>query len=202
MEILYKKNRTEKILISIIVAVLVVLFAILTSIILKFNLVQNLVMSWVLTTLYSLFAFFFIEPAKISVNKVIEKPVIKEVSVYTTVPVENKTIEIVERPIIKEVPVYTQIPIENRIIEVVEKQVIKEIPVEVVVEKKVYVEKSKKKLAIPHFKFIASTQTKRYHTRFCRLGKLVKKKFKIHSNSQAFFKKKNFKACKKCVKKN
>lgn len=188
METLYNKNAGERIFISIIVAALVVLFAILTSVILTFNIVQNLVMSWVLTTLYALFAFFFIEPANISVNKIINRPVYKQVPVYIN----------------KEVPVYTQIPVENKTIEIVEKEVIKEVPIyvrqPVIKEVIKYIEKPKIKLNIPHFKFIASSQTKTFHTRFCRLGKLVKKKNKIHNNSQAFFKKKHFKACKICIK--
>ncbi|MGV8151474.1 MAG: hypothetical protein ACP5OG_00175 [Candidatus Nanoarchaeia archaeon] len=191
MNVLYKKNRTEKILIISIIGVLTIILAILTSILFGFNIVQNLVMSWILTTAYSLFAFLFIEPAKISVSKIIEKRVVQKIPVYTQIPIENKTIEVVEKPVIKEVPV--QIPIENKTIEVVEKPVY--------IDRPVYIQKPRKKLVIPKYKYVASLKTKKYHTRFCRLGKLVKKKYKLQNNSKAFFLKKRFKACKSCIKK-
>ena len=215
MEILHEKNRKEKIAILLILAALVVSFVVLVNLVLRFNTVQTLVMSWILTTLYSLFAFIFIEPARVNVSKIVERPVqvVKEVPVEKKVFIDRPVIKIkevpvekkiyVDRPVIKEVPI--QIPMENIVYEVVEKQV----PVEkkiyidrpVYVDRKVYVEKPRKKLVIPKYKYVASTQTKRYHTRFCRLGKLVKKKFKIHNNSQNFFRKKHFKACKMCIKK-
>jgi hypothetical protein len=121
--------------------------------------------------------------------RIVEKPIIHEV------PVE------VEKEVIKEI----QVPIENRVIEVVEKPVIKEVFVEVPVEKKVtrYIERNhrSKKLNIPKFNFVGSSQAHRFHKRACRLGKLIKKKYKVHSNTKMFFKRKHFKACKACMKK-
>ncbi len=56
-----------------------------------------------------------------------------------------------------------------------------------------------KKLNIPQFKFIGSSVSKRFHTHACRLGKLIKRKFKVHHNSKSFFIKRRFKPCKVCI---
>jgi len=71
----------------------------------------------------------------------------------------------------------------------------------VFVNRNVYVEKKAKKLNIPRFAYVGSTETKHYHRRNCRLGKLIKNKYKEHSNTQSFFKKRGYKHCKMCIKK-
>ncbi len=81
-----------------------------------------------------------------------------------------------------------KVPIEKKVY--IEKPVIKE----------VLVEKPRKKLNIPKYDFVGSTQTKTYHTRNCRLGKLIKRKYKLSSNSENDFKKKKFSPCKVCIK--
>lgn len=176
---------TKKIILSIIVGIMVIIIAILTSITFQFTLMASVVMSWLLTTAYALFAFFLINPViKINPIQNLEKPVIQEVIKY------------VDRPVIKEI----QIPIENKTIEVVEKIVIKEVPVEV--EKIVYrtIEKAHRALNIPRYEFLGSTQTKTYHKRTCKFSKMLKRKYKLQSNSKSFFKRKHFKACKTCLK--
>jgi hypothetical protein len=185
------REQLKRFLIAIIVGAMTVIIALLTSINLEFSLVENLVMSWILTTIYALFAFFLIEPTvKINPIRYIEKPVVQEV------------IKIIEKPIVKEI----QIPIENKVIEVVEKPVIKEVikyverPVKPIRIVRIIKQKSRK-LNIPKFKFIASTQTRTYHKRTCKFTKMLKKKFKLHSNLEAIFKKRHFKACKSCIKK-
>lgn len=175
------KYQNQKILLAILVAILVVLGALLASLIFNLSLVEKLVMSWILTVFYSLFAFYLVDSYRI-------REVIKEVQV----PVERTVI----KPYIIEKPV--QIPVENKTIEVVE--VPKTVYVSNPVIKKVYVEKKRKPLNIPKFAYIGSSQTRTFHKNSCRLGKLIKRKFKLHSNSQAFFKKKKFKACKSCIK--
>ena len=177
-------NTIQNIVIAITVAALVIVSAILASIIFNLELVENLVMAWVLTTLYALFAFYLIDSS-------------------TTMIIRQKPIY-VDREVIRQVPVQVpiQIPVENKTVEVIQvpgKTVYVDRPV--IKTRTVYVEKKRKHLDIPKYNYIASTQTKRYHTRNCRLGKLVKRKYKIHSNSQAFFKKKKFKACKMCIRK-
>jgi hypothetical protein len=89
-----------------------------------------------------------------------------------------------DREIIKEVPV--------------EREIIKEIPV----EKEVYVSSlPEEKSNIPKYDYVASTKTKTFHTRNCRLGKLIKKNFKLSNNDPSFFIKKKYKPCKICMKK-
>ena len=178
-------NKTIDKIIVVLVAVLTVLLVIIISLIFQFNLIENLVLSWVFTTLYSIFAFWVVGDLKIS--RVIEKPVYIEKPIYIEKPVT------VIKEIVKEVPI--QIPIENKTIEVVEKPVtvIKEVFVKRVMPRVA-------KLEIPRYNFLASRKARRYHKRNCRLGKLIKKKYKIHSNSQAFFKRKKYKACKICIK--
>ncbi|MBU3912573.1 MAG: hypothetical protein KKE50_00625 [Nanoarchaeota archaeon] len=175
-------NKNRKLAIIITIAALVVLGAMLASITFEFDIVENLVMSWILTTFYAIFAFLIMDPIK-TVFQERRIPVIQRIEV----PVIKEIIKEIEKPIIREVPI--QIPVENQTIRVVDRPVIQ----------KVYIEKPRKKLNIPKFNFIASSEARVYHTRFCRLGKLVKKKYKIHNNSKSFFEKKRFKACKVCI---
>ncbi len=219
METLPIDNRTRKTLIAVIVGMMAIVTAILISISLKLNIVQNLVMGWIITTFYALFSFFLIDPVvqmypvrevekKVYQDriKIVEKPVIEEIQI----PVENRTVEVIDREVIKEVEKQVieeiQIPVENRTVEVIDRPVAIQIPVEnrtvEVIDRIVYrTKRKKKKLNIPKFKFIGSTQTKTYHKRNCKFSKMLKNKYKLHSNSKAFFKKKHFKACKVCIKK-
>jgi len=89
------------------------------------------------------------------------------------------------------VEVIKEVPIENKIIEIVER--IKEVPV--------YINTPiiRKKLNIKRYNYVASSEAGRYHKRSCRLGKLIKKKYAVHNDSQAFFRKKHFKPCKMCI---
>jgi hypothetical protein len=179
-------NQRRKIEITIVIGLMVILLAILISIVFEFGIVANLTVSWILTTLYALFAFFMIEPTICPV-RYIEKPIIKEI------------IKIVEKPVIKEI----QIPIENKTIEVVDRpviqEVIREIPVEIEKEVIKYIERKPRILNIPKFKFIGSTETKTYHKRTCKFSKMLKNKYKLHSNTKALFKRKYYKACKTCI---
>jgi hypothetical protein len=177
-----------KFLSIIIVGIMVIILAILMSIAFEFGIVGNLVMSWILTTTYAIFALLLIEPIiNIHPVRVIEKPVIQEV------------IKFIEKPIFHEV----QVPVDNRVIEVVEKPVIKEVFIEVPVEKRVtrYIERKHKRLNIPKFEFIGSTQTETFHKRTCKFSKMLKNKYKLHSNTKAFFKRKHYHACEACINK-
>lgn len=176
MIIQYDKHN---IVIAVLVAMLVILFAIITNLIFNLNSIQGLTMGWILTTVYSLFAYFIMD------NKIINK-------VESEVIIE-KPVEII-REVIKEVPMPIQIPIENRIIELVDRIVTKEVPVYIREPIKI------KHLNLPKYDYIASSETKRYHKRACRFGKLIKNKYKISKNNPLFFKKKHFKACKMCLK--
>ncbi len=159
----------------IVAGVLVILFAILMAIFFRLNLVGALIMGWLLTFFYAIFAFIMLREYSEQGAKIEVRELIKEVQkpVYVDRPVD--------RPIYVDKPVY------------VEKKVY--------VDKPVYIEKKRKKLNIPKYNFLASTETKTYHTRNCRLGKLIKRKYKLSSNSKRVFIRKRFKACKVCIKK-
>ena len=175
MSILYDK---KNILVVILVAALIVLFVIIINLVINLSIVENLVMCWIATVLYSLFAYFMVDNLVIKLvesERIIERPV--EVIKEVFIPVENKTIEFVEKPIIREVPVYVKEPVYIR------QPVINH------------------RIKIPKYNYVASSETQRYHLINCRLAKLIKKKYKIHNNSEDFFKKKHFKACKVCIKK-
>ncbi|MDP2628951.1 MAG: hypothetical protein Q8P15_03580 [Nanoarchaeota archaeon] len=152
----------KNILVAILVAVLVVLLATLISLIFNLSVVQAITMSWILTTFYSLFAFFIIdnkEIIQIESERIIEKPI--EV-IREFIPFENQEI--------REVPAY--------------------IP-ETIIRRKPLFKK---------YDYVASSETKTYHKKNCRFGKLIKKKYKMFNNDYLFFNKKDFKACKICLK--
>lgn len=170
----------------VIVAFLVILFFVLINLIFSINIVYNLVICWLLTTFYAIFGilysgtrFFYVENENKPVIKYIEKPVYVERKVQVQVPVEKKVVEIVEKPVY------------------IEKEVEKKVPVYV---KTVMPRTVKRKLNIPKYDYIGSDETMRFHKRSCRLGKLIKRKHKISSNSKEFFLKKGYKQCKACLK--
>ncbi len=178
------KNNMFRVILAIIVGAMVITLAILMSIIFEFGIVGNLVTSWILTTAYALFAFFLIDP-KVIFNpvKFVDRPVIQEV--IREIPVEVEKIVEIEKI------VHIQIPMENKTIEVIDRPVIQEVIR--------YVEKEHKQVNIPKFEFIGSTQTETYHKRTCKFSKMLKNKYKLHSNSKTFFKRKHYHACKACI---
>lgn len=94
---------------------------------------------------------------------------------------EIKIVEkIVEKPVIKEVE------------KIIEKPVFKEI------EKKVFVARPKRKAPV-RYKYKGSELSKTYHKTSCRLARLIKAKHKITNNSQEYFKRRGYKACKVCL---
>ena len=176
-------RRKRNIAVIVTLAAMVVLAAIIASLTLQFSIIENLVMSWVLTACYSVFAFWMVgEPIR---TIKVEKPVIKKVPIQ--IPIENKTIEVIETPV--EVPI--QIPIENKTIEVVEKPVIQRVEVPVLI---------KEKFNFPKFKYTGSSQTKTFHKRNCRFGKMIKKEYRVQNNYFAWFEINDFKPCKACMK--
>lgn len=118
--------------------------------------------------------------------------------------VHTKEIQYIDRPVVKEVVRIVEKPVIHEVIKTVEKPIIRRIfvdkPVEKEVVKRIFFEKERKKLNIPKYEFIGSSQTKTYHKRSCRLGKSIKRKYKISNNSEEYFKKKGFTACKLCMK--
>jgi len=57
----------------------------------------------------------------------------------------------------------------------------------------------REKLNIPRYDYIGSSETKNYHKKSCRLGKLIKKKYKLLNNDPKFFIKRGFSPCKVCI---
>jgi len=80
---------------------------------------------------------------------------------------------------------------------IVEKPVVEQVMHET--EKTIYVTNPAKKLNIPKYDYAASSEAKVYHKRACRLGKLIKKKYKILNNDPKFFIKNKYKPCKICI---
>jgi len=159
---------------------IIIVFVILITLIFRLNLVGILIMGWLLTFFYAVFAFIMLRESR-EIIKEVQKPI------YVDRPVEKPVY--IEKPIDR--PVYVDKPV------YVEKKVYVDRPV----EKPVYIEKKRRKLNIPKYAFLASTETRTYHTRNCRLGKLIKRKYKLSSNTKRTFIRKRFKACKICIKK-
>lgn len=167
----------------------------------------SIMLALALLVIYAVILFFLLEPkvlreVKYSTIKTVETPVLREVSVekpvYKTIekPVIRTVERIVERPVIR--------TIEKPVYKTIEKPVIRTVtkvskPIVRTVTKQVVKFKERPKLNIPRYDFTGSTETKTYHTRYCRLGKLIKKKYALHANTQDFFKKRKFAPCKVCI---
>jgi len=173
----YNSFRGENLAIAILIGCLAIFGFILISLLFSFNLIQLILVSAIILIVFLL---VLLEPQSYrevtkNILETVETPVYREVYI--------------DRPIIKEVPVI--------------KEVIRKVSVpeyrEVI--KNVYIEKKRKKLNIPKYKFLGSTETKTYHLRACRFSKLIKRKYKVSNNSKKFFTSKRFKACKMCLSK-
>ena len=81
------------------------------------------------------------------------------------------------------------------------KEVIVEKPVQIIheIEKPIYYTNPRKTLSIPKYDYVGSSETKTFHLRNCRLGKLIKKKYKLVSNEKTFFTKNKYKPCQVCI---
>lgn len=132
-------------------------------------------LGFLLVFIYAVVLFFLIEPSLLREIKTAEVRTVGPREVIRTV--ERPVIRTVERPVIQEVP------------KIIEQRV------------PLYIEKPRKKLNIPRYTYIGSTETKTYHKRTCRFGKLIKKKYKISNNDENYFKRRKFEPCKMCMKK-
>lgn len=181
----------------------------------ELDLTNSLIVILVIVVVYSAILFFLIEPKilrqvdntliqTVERQVLVDKPVIKEVQV------EKKVF--IDRPVVREVIKEVQVPVEKEVVKEVEVPVEKTVyvdrpvadvrPVQAPVENKITVpaEEPKKKIVIKRYDFVASEETKIYHTKNCRLGKLIKKKYKLMSNNERDFLKEKFKPCKVCIK--
>jgi hypothetical protein len=144
------------------------------SLMVLFNLdaLGSWILAFFLIVVYAGLLFFLLEPKLL---REIKQPILQTIER----PIE--VIKEIDRPVIKEV--------------LVEK------PVEIVREitKPIYIEKPRKKLNIPKYAFVGSNLTKIFHKSSCRLGKSIKRKYKLHGNSIAFFKKRKYRGCSICI---
>jgi hypothetical protein len=127
--------------------------------------------------------FFLLEPGKLKEVQRSEVRIVEK-----EVPVIREVVRTIEKPVEVEKPVYRDV------VRIVEKPVIKE------AERPVYYPVQKtKKVATKKYAYVASSETKVYHKSACRLGKLIKRKYKEQSNSPSYFKNKKYKPCKSCI---
>lgn len=195
MENIPRKNKTLKNAIVILVGMLVIVSALLINILFQLTIIQVVVLFWILTTLFGIWGILITDP-KVHTNpiQIVEKEVIREV------PVDREVV--IDRPVISEKEVFIDRPVYIDRPVTVEKEVIREVPIEV--EKIVYktIKPVHTNLNIPKYEFVGSTETKKYHKRGCKFSKLIKNKYKLHSNYVSTFENKNFEACKACITKN
>ncbi|MEI6731420.1 MAG: hypothetical protein WCK90_01935 [archaeon] len=194
-------------LIALVSLFLIVIGIALTSVIFSFNALEILVMSIILAVFYCIILFF------LALRKTV-----KEVKTFEVKNVAPTVKQAVEQPMFNDfTPIVKEVVVEKPVVKTVyrdriirPKPVVKTVyktkivrpkPVVKTVYRTRIVRPKVKKLNIPHYNFIGSTQTRTYHTRNCRLGKLVKKKYKLMDNSPNFFKKRKFKSCKMCIQK-
>jgi Ca2+/Na+ antiporter len=177
----YRVWNENNVFIALLIGFMIILAEMMVFLLVNFTTLQMSLIALIGLLIYALFLFFLLEPSRVreirqTEIRTFEKPIIKEVIKEVEKPVEV----IVEKPVMREV--YLEKPVyRDRV-------------------RTVYVEKSKKKLNIPKYKFVGSTQTRTYHLKTCRLGRLIKNKYKLSDNSPDFFKKKKFKTCKICMK--
>src|SRR3989344_1232261 len=152
---------------------LIIVFVFATTIMITgISLIFAMALLVIFVLLYCIALIFLIEPLKIR-------------------EINHTMVRTIEKPIIREV--FVDRPLIKEV--VVEKPVYRDVVRDVV--RNVYVS-SKSPVRIPKYNYLGSLQTKRYHSRNCRLGKLIKRKYKISNNSKSYFIKKRFKACKVC----
>ena len=143
------------------------------------SLLSAIAMVSIFIAFYSMFLFFLIEPQILrEVQKrevrtqTYEKPVIKEVV--------KEVIKEIEKPEVREVIKRIESPEKRR-------------------SKTIYITKARKKIKFSKYDFFGSTETKTYHKNTCRLGKLIKSKYKETGNTKRHFLTRGYKACKVCL---
>jgi hypothetical protein len=176
---LYKKKNLAA---ALIMTGLLVCAIISSLLIHSLSTINSILIDMSIIAVYAIFLSALLEPKYIT-RRIIEpneKPVYHEV--YIDRPRVNEVA--VEKPIIKETIRTVYVPEYKEVI------------------KPMYIERKSKKLNIPRYKFLGSTQTKTYHLRSCRFSRLIKRKYKVSNNSKKYFVSKRFKACKYCISKS
>ncbi len=136
---------------------------------------RAVILGAIIVVVYAVVLFFLLEPemlreVKMTAVRTVDRPVTKEV--YIDKPaIVKEVIRNVDKPIYIDRPVV----------------------------KKIFVPTPRKKLDIPVYDYLGSSETKTYHKRGCRFSKLIKKKYKVSNNSAGFFKSRNYKPCQICI---
>lgn len=164
----------NNVFIAFIIGVVIVVVAFLVVNLMELKLASAIIFCLVLVFIYGVALFFLLEPK-----------IIKEIN--------SLAMKTVEKPVMREIIVDR--PIVQEVVREVEKPVVRE------VTRPVYIQTPRKSLDIPRYEYVGSSETRTYHKRNCRLGKLIKKKYKINNNFESYFKKKGFKSCKVCIRK-
>lgn len=205
---LEKVTDPTNVLLSFLLAVAVVLFIIGCVATFKLNRYESIVVSVSTVFVYAVVVYFLLKPkyVKRKIKERVER--VERVTVPAEVP---KTFEksIKEEPIIEpesiksiksiEKPKSSKVvkPIIKEVIRTVEKPIIKTITKPVL--KTVLVERPKRKLNIPKYKYRGSSATKTYHKVTCRISKSIKNKYKVSNNDPNFFIKRGYKPCQICL---
>jgi len=166
----------KNIIFALILTILLIAIEFIAVILLELSPMDASVLGFLLIFIYAVVLFFLVEPTLVREIKSSDVRVIGD----------SGGVRIVERPVIRTV--------ERPVIQEVEKVVKKPVPF--------YIEKKRKKLNIPKYKYVGSSESKTYHKKSCRLGKLIKKKYKLNSNTESYFKIRKFEPCKVCLKKS
>lgn len=165
-----------------IIAVTVGILLFIISIIIVFGLSlstgQIIVFILIILAFYVIVLSFLFEPRLIreiisTITNTIEKPVYREIRVPVNQGKRIPVIYEIEKPIIRDV-IRT-------------------------VDRPVLIKEKRKKLNIPKYEFLGSSETRVFHRRACRFSKLIKRKYKISSNDPQFFIKRRFIPCKVCI---
>ena len=152
------------------IGVAIVIMAFIIIFSVEMTLTSRVFLWAVLVIIYAAILYFLLEPG-----------ILRQVQ-----NTEVRTIErTVEKPVVREVTRYIEKP--------VVREVVREAP------KTIFIETQRQKLNIPKYSFLGSSETRTYHKKSCRLGKLIKKKYKIQENDPIYFKKRGFKPCKVCL---
>ncbi len=168
----YGLNRLN-LLIAVVSALIMIALGLLAVYTLNFSLRETAEMSFLLMSFYALLMFIL----------AIRRTLVESKSIETKVKFVEKFIE---KPLVERVVIHEPAEPKTRTITKI-------------INKVRTIKQKSKKLNIPHYKFVGSSVNKVFHTHNCRLGKLIKKKYKISHNTKAYYLQRKFKPCKVCI---
>lgn len=167
-----EKKEEGNMVIAVIVGILLFFIGLIITFGFGFNITQIIIFIFIIIAFYIIVLSFLFEKRWI-------KEIINTITRIEEKNVEKEVIKRIEKPVIYEI----------------EKPVIRDVikPVDRLVIMK------REKLNIPKYNYVASSQTKTYHKKTCRLGKLIKRKYAINHNDPRYFTRMGFSPCKVCI---